>query len=435
MTQEIEQTCYSLQSAPWLDNAGFEKGRKHDRQALGFILPANTQLQIRQPDISNGKATLRLLCNDTEVEKSITLSSSWQTVSTTVDSVPFIDTLFTGQPGEFKIVYQQPASTAPLPFWKKDQSEDTFFLTWEKNASPFALVDLDVINLLLPYADRDNAMKAGLSALHSYYTNVITHYNEWAGLSDNPDSPLDKNIANRYFIRADKHGVGAAYYLPTWCAQNASTVGEGWLDNVATQWVILHEIGHGYQGKFMQDADIPVNEVWNNIYASFYQQHTLSQDNHLYTDGWLYNYGQQSTLEQQLINHIKNREPLSSWGLRPRLQFLMLMLLKAGSKSFSTFNQNYRKLANSENFQPSDYHLADMLANAIATSAGYDVTPFINLCGVTTEATSASKSPRRRQNRSGHSTICCRKANGKARVSSWGWIPASGWWITASWRS
>lgn len=387
MTQEIEQTCYSLQSAPWLDNAGFEKGRKHDRQALGFILPANTQLQIRQPDISNGKATLRLLCNDTEVEKSITLSSSWQTVSTTVDSVPFIDTLFTGQPGEFKIVYQQPASTAPLPFWKKDQSEDTFFLTWEKNASPFALVDLDVINLLLPYADRDNAMKAGLSALHSYYTNVITHYNEWAGLSDNPDSPLDKNIANRYFIRADKHGVGAAYYLPTWCAQNASTVGEGWLDNVATQWVILHEIGHGYQGKFMQDADIPVNEVWNNIYASFYQQHTLSQDNHLYTDGWLYNYGQQSTLEQQLINHIKNREPLSSWGLRPRLQFLMLMLLKAGSKSFSTFNQNYRKLANSENFQPSDYHLADMLANAIATSAGYDVTPFINLCGVTTEAT------------------------------------------------
>ncbi|PXW48437.1 hypothetical protein DET57_10241 [Klebsiella oxytoca] len=64
MTQEIEQTCYAPQSAPRLDNAGFQKGREHDRQAPGFILPTNVQLQIRQPDVSKGKAKLRLLCND-----------------------------------------------------------------------------------------------------------------------------------------------------------------------------------------------------------------------------------------------------------------------------------------------------------------------------------------------------------------------------------
>lgn len=44
MTQEIEQKFYTLQSAPWLDKTGFEKGRQHDRQPLGFILPANTPL-------------------------------------------------------------------------------------------------------------------------------------------------------------------------------------------------------------------------------------------------------------------------------------------------------------------------------------------------------------------------------------------------------
>lgn len=43
MTQEITLTCYSLPAAPGLDNIKFEKGREHDRQALGFILPANTQ--------------------------------------------------------------------------------------------------------------------------------------------------------------------------------------------------------------------------------------------------------------------------------------------------------------------------------------------------------------------------------------------------------
>lgn len=61
----------------------------------------------------------------------------------------------------------------------------------------------------------------------------------------------------------------------------------------------------------------------------------------------------------------------------------MLMLLKAGVASFRVFNQNYRQLANSEGFQPTDHQLADMLATAIATSAGYDVTPFIELCGLT----------------------------------------------------
>lgn len=383
MTQEIEQKCYTLQSATWLDNAGFEKGRKHDRQALGFILPANTVLKIRQTDLSNGISTLRLLCDDTALEKTSALTTTWTTISTTVDSVPFVDTLFTDTPCEFSIVYQQPTATKLLPCWKEGEAEEAFFLTWENNQSSFALVDLDVINLLLPYADRDNAMKAGLAALHRFYNHLFTCYNQWAGLSDNPDSQWNQDVATRYFLRADKHGVGSAYYNTNWCAQTAATVGEGWLDNVATQWVILHEIGHGYQGKFMQDSTLSVSEVWNNIYASFYQQLTLSQDNHLYTDGWLYNYGQLTAQEAQLVNYITDKTPVTSWSLRSRLQFLMLMLFKAGVTTFSAFNQNYRELANSEGFQASDHQLADMLASAIATTAGYDATPFIELCGLT----------------------------------------------------
>lgn len=387
MTQEIEQKFYTLQSAPWLDKTGFEKGRQHDRQPLGFILPANTPLHIRQPDISNGNSILRLLCNDTALESTSTIATGWKTVSATVDTVPFVDTLFTDQSSEFTVIYQQPAATKPLPCWKAGQSEDEFFLSWEKNQSALALLDLDVINLLLPYADRDNAMKAGLSSLHAYYTHLFKCYNDWAGLSDRPDAPWNQDVANRYFVRADKHGVGAAYYHPWWCAHTSSTLGEGWLDNVATQWVILHEIAHGYQGKFMQDTTLPVNEVWNNIYAAFYQQLTLSQDNHLYVDGWLYNYGQQAVQELQLMTYIKDQTPVASWGLRPRLQFLMLMLLKAGTKAFSAFNQNYRELANGDSFRPSDYQLIDMLATAIAAAAGYDVTPFIELCGLTLEIT------------------------------------------------
>lgn len=58
---------------------------------------------------------------------------------------------------------------------------------------------------------------------------------------------------------------------------NGSNIKPGWIDNVATQWTILHEIGHGYQGVFMNDVDPPVGEVWNNIYAAFFQQLNLNQ--------------------------------------------------------------------------------------------------------------------------------------------------------------
>lgn len=224
MTQEITLTCYSLPAAPGLDNIKFEKGREHDRQALGFILPANTQLQIRQPNNNAGNARLRLLCNDSACEKSLTLNGNWQTISTTVDSVPFIDTLFFAQGGEFSVIYRQPTSNKNLPYWRKGQSEDTFFQTWEEQASPFALLELDRVRFLLPWADRANVINAGITALDAYYTRVIDAYNDWTGLSDSPASPLNQNVANRYFIKADKHGVGAAYYLPWWCAQTAATL-------------------------------------------------------------------------------------------------------------------------------------------------------------------------------------------------------------------
>ncbi|ECG1190797.1 viral enhancin protein [Salmonella bongori] len=391
MTQEITLMCYSLPAAPGLDNIKFEKGREHDRQALGFILPANTQLRIRQPKNDAGNARLRLLCNDSDVEKSLILNSNWQTISTTVDSVPFIDTLFFGHGGEFSVIYQQPASTINLPQWRKGQSEETFFLSWEKQASPFALLELDRVRFLLPWADRVNVINASISALNAYYTQVIDTYNDWTGLSDTPVSPLHQNIANRYFIRADKHGVGSAYYLPWWCAQTAATLSQGWIDNVATQWTILHEIGHGYQGAFMSDADLPVGEVWNNIYAAFFQQRNLSQEHHLYTDGWLYDYGRQPEQELKFITNIRNHTPVNSWGVRARLQFLMLMLFKAGTAAFRTFNQNYRVLGDSETFLPCAYHLTDMLAEAIATTSGHDVTPFIHLCGLTTDTFTREK--------------------------------------------
>ncbi|VEA06108.1 viral enhancin protein [Salmonella enterica subsp. salamae] len=136
----------------------------------------------------------------------------------------------------------------------------------------------------------------------------------------------------------------------------------------------------------MNDADLPVGEVWNNIYAAFFQQLNLNQGSHLYTDGWLYDYGRQPEQELQFITYLRNRTPVSAWGVRPRLQFLMLMLFKAGTEAFRVFNQNYRALGAGENFLPCEHRLTDLLADAIATASGYDVAPFIQLCGLPVDA-------------------------------------------------
>ncbi|QUJ03161.1 hypothetical protein KCP71_00550 [Salmonella enterica subsp. enterica] len=73
---------------------------------------------------------------------------------------------------------------------------------------------------------------------------------------------MSKCRANRYFIKADKHGVGAAYYLPVVRA-NGCNIKRGGSIMSPRSGAILHEIGHGYQGVFMGQAiDLPVGEVW-----------------------------------------------------------------------------------------------------------------------------------------------------------------------------
>lgn len=64
----------------------------------------------------------------------------------------------------------------------------------------------------------------------------------------------------------------------------------------------------------------------------------------------------------------------------------MLMLFKGGTEAFRVFNQNYRALGAGENFLPCEHRLTDLLADAIATASGYDVAPFIQLCGLPVDA-------------------------------------------------
>lgn len=77
----------------------------------------------------------------------------------------------------------------------------------------------------------------------------------------------------------DKNGIGTAYWSNDHMGMNSNSV-YGYLEK---GWLILHEIGHGYDGVMAQDKNVNLLEVINNVYAHHYEQEVqkLASD-------WLY---------------------------------------------------------------------------------------------------------------------------------------------------
>lgn len=237
--------------------------------------------------------------------------------------------------------------------------------------------------MLIPQCDQGslNDLKntIGLNILIDQYEKVLLFYNDLAGLSFTPKRSTDKNIANRYFIKADQHGIGEAYYGNSCTAVNGCSVAHFWLKDFEKAWGYLHEIAHGYQGHFMNNSSLQVQEVWNNIYAASYQDIYLGEK--VFEQGGLY--AKSKKIFSNIKENLKKNTPVNSWDLWDKLYFLMLMKDKAGNDSFSKFNQSFRKFCNKEGFNKHKYEfdLLDMLANNYSKTGKIDVIPFIQLVG------------------------------------------------------
>jgi len=367
---------YTLENPTWLSNAGVSKGILHDRQHLGIILVAGDELKIRQ--INQAISTdlqLRLLNDDCQTESTFSVGKEWLTVKNEFPSVPFIDTPYITE--EPTIEYSYPESSKTLPVYRKNSSESNFFALWDSQDAEFAVVDSDYIILLVPKFDKERLRKLewvpNIDGLIHYYDNLFTLYNDLAGLSFEPHRESDKNIPNRYFVKADKGGVGGAYYGGSWTAESSNSIASFWLTPRPDNWGSLHEIGHGYQGHFMQDSGFDVREVWNNIYAATYQNIYLAGK--VWRDGWLFG-GKAQELFDTIRGYITTQKAVNTWDLQQKLYFLMLMKERAGDAAFAHFNQRHRKLCNSTDIICDDT-LLDGLSYSYAKVGKVDVTPFI----------------------------------------------------------
>ncbi|MHB9938136.1 enhancing factor [Clostridium sporogenes] len=373
---EVKQKeLYTLENPTWLKKTGFSKGLGHDKQDLGIILPANVQLTIKQVNPNfKGNLTVRLLNDNNQHETSRTFNQTSITISTPYSSVPFVDTVYGGSEKP-KIEYRVTSSMQTLPIYKRGQNEQSFFNEWDKASAPFALVTDDYFQLLVPQKDKVymKNMKdfSSIDQLILYYREIFEYYNKLAGISFNTNVQTDKNVPNKYFIKADKSGPGGGYYGGNHTAETSDSVASFWLTK---GWGALHEIGHGYQDDFTR------GEVWNNIYAHSLQKKDSDVD--IFKNGWLYDYGKKDAVDYN-VNKLwhQDKAAFNTWGLREQLYGYVLMKDKAGDDSFTHFNQEYRKLANTSGFNTSDYKQFDLISKAYGEASKLDFTPVIESFG------------------------------------------------------
>lgn len=257
----------SIEKPTWIQKTGMGKGLFHDRQALGFILAENEQLQIRLTAPHSGDNVIaRLLANDNKLEKELTLTNNWATINSPVATVPFIDTPF-GNPIniEYRIVSQR--SQKKLPTYEAQQNQASFLTEWDVSAADYSLIKGKYFQLLVPAKDKPMVKElkgfGSIDKLIAYYDqDIFPFYNKLAGFDGT--SHTNQNDASRYFMKADKSGPGGAYYGKNWTANSYDTV-DMWLKKHS--WGSLHEIGHGYQTNWKNNG-MYTGEVSNNIFAA-----------------------------------------------------------------------------------------------------------------------------------------------------------------------
>ncbi|MBC1398856.1 putative mucin/carbohydrate-binding domain-containing protein [Listeria fleischmannii] len=373
----------SIESADWIRKSGMSKGLYHDRQDLGFILQANTVLRVRQTNPNfKEPLVLRLLGNDSIVEKSVQVNRDWQTISSTANLVPFVTTPYGN--ANATLEYEVVSSTAqkPLPIYQYHENEQSFFDKWDKNDADYALVKGEDFQLFVPKRDKATLKKMAdfknLDELILHYKNLFKMYNEIAGFDNS--TALNKNSSNRYFLKADAHGPGGAYYSSNWTAMTSLSVGS-WLKD--GDWGQLHEIGHGYQAGF-DSKGMYTGEVFNNLYGVQYQYNLYGKNADKL--GWLFDYGHKESVENGLYTSlIEKNGSYHSVGLREKLVFLSLLRQKAGNEALTKLYQGHRVLANQNGYNSDDYMLQDLFNQYYSEYSHLDFTPVLEKWGLQLE--------------------------------------------------
>ena len=323
----------------FMSKIGLNRGNYQGRKPLGFILPENIKLEIRQRNNNyKNDLILDLLNDDSTKEKRyiIPKDGSWISVENINKSVPFIKKVMGSVNPEIEYRINN-KNKLILPIYNEFDDEKKFFKLWYESDAEFAFIENDKIQMLIPKKDRENLKKMkdfkNIDELFQFYNELIKKYDYFMGLSKKTDNLIDKNIDTQHFIKANKNGYGYGYYTLDHIGQNSDSI-EGYLSR---GWLPLHEIGHGYEYN-IKNKGINLIDVFNNILGHFYQRTFRDGD-----EGWLF--GESGNRDNVDFSMKKIREDGSyaSAGYREQLGVFTYLIEFIGEEKFAEFNKLYRE--------------------------------------------------------------------------------------------
>ena len=300
----VERTIYTIPSIWNLDMIGVRRCNYGDRQNLGIYLPEGTSVKARALDTDND-INVQYITNDAnkEISQKISKNGEWITLQNTRDgvdyaSVPLITSTVLSKENTdltktYKIELEYDETVKELNYYHYKDNEENFMEKWEQEKNEYALIENEVIQVVVPFADKDkmtNFFKNGFSTLDEYleyYKKVVDRMDEFLGVSLNPKNLIDQNVRTKYLIRANAHGAGAAYYNGNHVGVNSTSVAAFFEMN----WGGLHEIAHGYQGS-LGNGEMQLGEVANNILGHYIQ---IDKSIYTYSGDWL---GELSKIEE-----------------------------------------------------------------------------------------------------------------------------------------
>lgn len=360
------QELYIVGNIGYENASAIKKGNGHDCQQLGVWVPNGVTFSIRQVNTELNQALTFKMRNDdkyTESVNTIPADGSWLTVTAAADSVPFVQSIYRAD-GKKPIVEFKTEGTKELPVYKQGDDEKAFFEKWRSLDAPFAVYESkEYAIFLVPKCDM-NANKIGsLEDLCIYYDNMIRQYNAFSGLTKDAKEVYNIDSGTKYFIKANKHGAGGAYYSPAETAANSSSMA-GYLEY---NWGSLHEVAHGYD-----TVNFASGEIWNNVYAHYYQLASIGRGT------WLgLTEANRAVYENERVtnNYFKTND------FHAKLYFWVNMMDKIGPQKSAAYSyQKYRKNRYNGTGNLSGH---SFYADAFTEGTGYNVVPWFDMWGFT----------------------------------------------------
>lgn len=204
-----------------------------------------------------------------------------------------------------------------------------------------------------------------IDELLEFYDMFTEEFDEYIGLSYDTEELIHQNIRTKFFVKADAHGIGAAYYGGEHTAQNGDTI-DAYLSR---NWLPIHEFGHGYEGSLARQ-ELALVDVLNNV-LSHYMEQTFKDPE---SGGWL---GKKQEIEQSIANNrdvLKDYHDYNQLDYRDRLYSLVNLLDKIGAKgamgALHTFNREAAK-------EDVYYNTTDMMTKIFSEYSGKNVIPYL----------------------------------------------------------